>query len=572
MFGRTIIFIYGGLRLYKALYRKWRPSVFEDVVGQPNITATLKNEVIAGRIAHAYLFTGSRGTGKTTCAKILAKAVNCLNPQNGNPCNECEICRGIDDGSILDVSEIDAASNNKVDDARVLREEIVFRPAAAKYRVYIIDEAHMLTNQAFNALLKTLEEPPSYVIFILATTEVHKIPATIISRCQRFDFQRIPLDDIAARVTFVAQQEKIEIDPEAAQMIARVSDGGLRDALSLLDQCAGSGHVSEDTVALAAGLTSRDYLFKLSDAVKKRDSASAMRIIDELYSSSKNIERLCEELISHFRDIMVVKTVENPFDLINCRSDEREKLQNTAKDFPIESILHALDTLQASLGDLKYSASGRVGMETCLLRLCNPELDTTNAALARRIKILEDKLASGSFAAAPARQSAAVEPQLNLGAEQAAQAEKTETENKSAAAEKRKALAVDKPKPEIPREQETPAIPNTEKQLDCWADVLEELKNTDRPLFGVLKDSNAVISGNFVLIEPNNALFAGLIKSKDHQSPIIEAIRKITGTPYRVGIYKKDLKKAPKKDDAPADGLDEIFNNAEKAGIDIHEQ
>ena len=383
--------------MYQALYRKWRPRVFEDVAGQPNITATLKNEITAGRVAHAYIFTGSRGTGKTTCAKIFAKAVNCVNPHDGDPCNACEICRGVDDGSLLDVVEIDAASNNGVDSIRELREETVYTPASAKYRVYIIDEAHMLSTGAFNALLKTLEEPPDYVIFILATTEVHKVPATVLSRCQRFDFRRIPQEDIVARITHVAKAESIDLAPDAAAMIARLSDGALRDALSLLDQCAGRGTVDEERVAAAAGLTGRSYLFELSDAVLSGDSAAALRIIDGLYASSKDVERLCEELLAHFRDLMVVRTVKNPFDIVTCRTDEREKLQKTADGFSVEVLLHAMDTLQSSLETLKRSASGRVGMETCLLRLCNPQLDTSNAALLRRIDTLEERLASGNY-------------------------------------------------------------------------------------------------------------------------------------------------------------------------------
>ena len=296
--------------MYQVLYRKWRPQVFSDVAGQPHVTDTLRRELQEGRLSHAYLFTGSRGTGKTTCAKILAKAVNCLHPVDGNPCNECEICKGIDSGSILDVIEIDAASNNGVDNIRDLREEANFTPVAAKYRVYIIDEVHMLSIGAFNALLKTLEEPPSYVLFILATTEVHKLPATILSRCQRFDFRRIPPEDIAARLEYVAGQEGMELAHDAALLIARIADGALRDALSLLDQCAGrSKQITVEIVSEAAGLAGRGHLYELSAALRAEDSARRSPCLDELHQGSCDMERLCGDLIDHFRNLMIAKTV-----------------------------------------------------------------------------------------------------------------------------------------------------------------------------------------------------------------------------------------------------------------------
>ena len=283
--------------LYQVLYRKWRPQKFDDVSGQPQVTQTLKNEVKNGRINHAYLFTGSRGTGKTTCAKILAKAVNCLNPQNGEPCCECEICRGIDDGSILDVVEMDAASNRGIDDIRGVIDEAQFTPAKAKYRVYIIDEVHMLTDQAFNALLKTLEEPPEHVIFILATTEVHKLPSTILSRCQRFDFNRISPEYICERLKYVAENENASIDDDAAMMISAISDGAMRDALSLMDRCLGiSADITTDVVRNCAGLAKKDYLFELSTACINKNTSKALEVLSELHKESKDMARLCDEL------------------------------------------------------------------------------------------------------------------------------------------------------------------------------------------------------------------------------------------------------------------------------------
>lgn len=595
MFGCIIIIFLGDGLLYQALYRKWRPKVFEDVAGQPNITAALKNEVMAGRIAHAYIFTGSRGTGKTTCAKILAKAVNCLDPHGGDPCNECENCRGIDSGSLLDVVEIDAASNNGVDNIRELREETVYTPASAKYRVYIIDEAHMLSTGAFNALLKTLEEPPAYVIFILATTEVHKIPATVMSRCQRFDFRRIPEKDIVERLLYVAEREKIDCTGEAAEMIARLSDGALRDALSLLDQCAGSGPVDEKSVAEAAGLTGRDYLFELSDAIKNHDSAAAFRVIDGLYASAKDVERLCEELIAHFRDLMVVKTVKNPFDIVACRGDERVRLENTAAGFSVESILYALDALQAALDTLRRSASGRVGMESCLLRLCNPQLDTSAAALLARIEELEEKAAGGAFipSAVPAGPAGFDSPESGkeartqpappfgvsgaarsngpqgAGSEPAELIEQPAVPQAAPADTGGSAESADFASGTLPPKEGLPSPdPSADVPLDSWAEVLETLKKRDAPLYGVLRESSAIIRGGFVLIDPNNQLFAGLIKSQDHQRPLVEAVRRVTGRQYKVGIFKKGLE--VKK--APADELDELLDNASRAGIDVREQ
>ncbi len=292
--------------MYRALYRKWRPQQFEDVVGQRAIVTALKNQIAAGRVGHAYLFTGVRGTGKTTCAKIFAKAVNCLHPQNGDPCGECEICKGIDNGSLLDVVEMDAASNNGVDDIRDLRDETAYTPSACQYKVYIIDEVHMLSTAAFNALLKTLEEPPAHVIFILATTEIQKVPATILSRCQRYDFTRIGPEDIAQRVEYIAGQEGLELSGEGAELISRLADGALRDALSILDTCAGvTAKIDADVVRRMAGVTDRSYLFQISDALEAQDAAAALAQLAQLRQQSVDVKRLTEELIAHYRALML---------------------------------------------------------------------------------------------------------------------------------------------------------------------------------------------------------------------------------------------------------------------------
>ena len=332
--------------MYQVLYRKWRPQVFSDVAGQPHVTDTLRRELQEGRLSHAYLFTGSRGTGKTTCAKILAKAVNCCTC-DGNPCNECEICKGIDSGSILDVIEIDAASNNGVDNIRDLREEANFTPVAAKYRVYIIDEVHMLSIGAFNALLKTLEEPPSYVLFILATTEVHKLPATILSRCQRFDFRRIPPEDIAARLEYVAGQEGMELAHDAALLIARIADGALRDALSLLDQCAGRSKQITVEIVSEAAVSQAAAISMSSPRLSARRIAPGAHPARRAASGSCDMERLCGDLIDHFRNLMIAKTVPTLGELIICTEGELQQIQVEAEGFSMEAILSALDLLQA---------------------------------------------------------------------------------------------------------------------------------------------------------------------------------------------------------------------------------
>ncbi len=379
--------------MYRVLYRKWRPQTFKDVSGQPHITDTLMNEVKENRLAHAYLFTGSRGTGKTSCAKILSKAINCLNPVHGNPCNECEICRGIDEGSVLDVVEIDAASNRGIDDIRALREESAFTPAQAKFRVYIIDEVHMLTIEAFNALLKTLEEPPEHIVFILATTEVQKLPSTILSRCQRFDFRRISVDSIVDRLKYVASQENVSIDNTAATLIARIADGGMRDALSIFDRCLSiSENVDEKVVSDAAGIMSKDYLFALSTAFKNKDTSKALSIIDELHNSSCDTERLCTELTNHFRSLLVIKSVNNPENILVSTNEELEELKNISDLFSIEEILSIMNILSATIASIKVTQNRRVETEMAIIKICSPEVSTDLSALYARIAKLEQKL------------------------------------------------------------------------------------------------------------------------------------------------------------------------------------
>ncbi len=379
--------------MYRVLYRKWRPKVFADVIGQPQVTTTIASQVKENRLSHAYLFTGSRGTGKTTCAKIFSKAVNCLNPVNGDPCNECEICKGIDAGSVLDIVEIDAASNRGIEDIRILRDEVNFTPSQAKYRVYIIDEVHMLTIEAFNALLKTLEEPPEHVKFILATTEVHKLPATILSRCQRFDFRRIEPQYIAERLKYVAGEEGAELSHDAAMLIARIADGGMRDALSLLDRCISvSDKVDVDTVSASAGLMGREHIYSLVRAVADGDTAKCLMILDELHKGSCDTERLVTELIDRFRGFLIVKTVKNPENLLVCTDEELTEIKEIAERFTKESVLYALNILTAAADAMRKTQNRRIEAEMALIRLTRPETDESVSALSVRISQLEKEI------------------------------------------------------------------------------------------------------------------------------------------------------------------------------------
>ncbi len=380
--------------MYRVLYRKWRPKVFADVIGQPQVTVTLSSQIKENRLSHAYLFTGSRGTGKTTCAKIFAKAVNCLAPVNGDPCNECEICRGIDAGSVLDIFEIDAASNRSIDDIRALKEEVNFTPSQAKFRVYIIDEVHMLTIEAFNALLKTLEEPPSHVKFVLATTEVHKLPSTILSRCQRFDFRRIEPQDIAERLEYITGEEGAVIEHEAALLIARISDGGMRDALSLLDRCISvSERITVDTVSACAGLMGREHIYSLVRAIGAGDTARCLELLDELHKGSCDTERLVSELIDRFRSFLIVKTVASPENLIVSTAQELEEIREISRLFTKEAVLYALDVLTSASEAMRKTQNRRIEAEMALIRLSRPESDDSSAALLVRIAQLEKEIA-----------------------------------------------------------------------------------------------------------------------------------------------------------------------------------
>ena len=385
--------------MYQALYRKYRPKTFDDVVGQEHITETLKKQVETGRLSHAYLFIGTRGTGKTTCAKILAKAVNCEHPVNGNPCNQCAACRGIDDGSILDVVELDAASNNGVDNVRALRDEAVFSPASVRKRVYIVDEVHMLSNSAFNALLKILEEPPEHLMFILATTELHKVPATILSRCQRHSFKRIPVDTITARLNFVAQQEHLNLQPDAAALLARMADGGMRDALTLLDQCCGNECISTDAVISAIGLAGNLRTAQLLRSVAVGDTAGALEQFRELWQDGKDPSALLDELSMLQRDLLMQAVAPRGGRELLSGAYDPVTLEELSGAFSSAQLLANLQSIQQTLGAMASQPNPRIAAELCLIRLCRPELCDDVPTLCARMDKLEQTVYSGAFPA-----------------------------------------------------------------------------------------------------------------------------------------------------------------------------
>ena len=559
--------------MYRVLYRKWRPAVFTDVSGQEHITSTLQNEVSSGRLNHAYLFTGSRGTGKTTCAKILAKAVNCLNPQNGNPCGECEICKGIDDGSILDIVEMDAASNRKIDDIRQIIDEVQFKPAKCKYRVYIVDEVHMLTTEAFNALLKTLEEPPEHVIFILATTEVHKLPQTIRSRCQRFDFHRIPPKAIADRVEYVVSQENAEITESAALMLASVADGALRDALSLLESClAVSSHIDEDVVRNAAGLVSKTYLFELATAIINKNPTRSLEIIDRLYSESKDMARLCDELVEHFRALMLIKTIKNPRDILIMSDDEFEQAVTQSDYLSLADIVFYMDVLSRAYQRMGRGTGDRTELEMALVKLSATELDGTVEALTARVTALEKAVKRGITVnyAQPAQQSVQAE------AAQSASVPNTQTEVEEPFAKpepEHKKAPVAKPAPEVKPVAQRASV-NLDELYDNavpfarWVEVVDSLKSVSRSIAAAFAGSTAYESGNYLLIDTNNELAFDLLRQNGRRTEIKQTLLELTGKNYSLGPYKRSTPKKVEK----TDPLNSLVQSLEGSGVEITQE
>ena len=571
--------------MYQVLYRKWRPKTFSDVSGQEHITTTLLNELSTNRLNHAYLFTGSRGTGKTTCAKILAKAVNCLHPVNGNPCGECEICKGIDSGGILDVTEMDAASNRKIDDIRQIIDEVQFKPSKCKYRVYIIDEVHMLTTEAFNALLKTLEEPPEHAIFILATTEVHKLPQTILSRCQRFDFHRIPPRAIADRLLYVASQEGVTLSDGAALLAASVADGALRDALSLLDRCiAISSDIDEDVVRSAAGLARKTYLFELANCVINKNTAKALEIVNRLYGESKDMARLCDELLSHFRTLMLIKSVKYPRDIIIMADDEFEQAQVQSDYLSLADIVYYMDVLSRAYQNMGRGTGDRTELEMAVVKLSSAELDGTVEALTARVTALEKAVKKGIRVNCVPEQVQAVsqpvqseppkpevqksEPEKVQEVKPVVETEKDEpvaptTKIQGQPAQEQPVLTASAPKKAVQRQSvDLDAIYNNAQPFPDWAEVVNNMKPVSRAIAAAFANSSAYTSGKYMLIDTDNEMAFELLKNNERRQEIRQLIFETTGQHYNLGPYKRPSAKQEDKTD-PVDRLVESLQGSD---------
>ena len=609
--------------MYRALYRKWRPQRFEDVVGQRAIVTALKNQITANRVGHAYLFTGVRGTGKTTCAKIFAKAVNCLHPVNGDPCGECEICKGIDNGSILDVVEMDAASNNGVDDIRDLRDETAYTPSACKYKVYIIDEVHMLSTAAFNALLKTLEEPPAHVIFILATTEIQKVPATILSRCQRYDFTRIGPEDIARRVEYIAGEEKLELSPDGAELIARLADGALRDALSILDTCAGvTAKIDADVVRRMAGVTDRSYLFRISDALEAQDGATALAQLAQLRQQSVDVKRLTEELIAHYRALMLAALPGGQRLLSGVSPEEEALYLEKGPQLGQRETIRAIRALGSALEHMTRGSDQRIELELALFGLSEPPQQPQAVPVQAAPRAAAQPAAPQPFASAtavqpfasaptpqppipsvPVVQSAAepkpvkAEPSVpsEISVEQTSPVQTEELpplpeeppvqqagmlpwdEPAAQAAQPAAPVPADVepvPQPEPPKPAPTPAAkPVPEKPQDAgqegtalypyWPQVVQQLQEKDPMLYTYLRKSKAYFDGTRVLIDGGKTFRDFIRANKDSQRLIKKLIKDVSGTAVPIGPYE------PKSAGKTVSNAEQSLRALEKLGLDV---
>ena len=533
-----ILFQRGEIRLYQALYRKWRPKTFDEVIGQEHITETLKNQVRTGHLSHAYIFIGTRGTGKTTCARILAKAVNCEHPVNGNPCNQCRFCRGIDDGSILDIVELDAASNTGVDNVRELKEEAIFSPAAAKKRVYIIDEVHMLSMQAFNALLKIIEEPPPHLMFILATTELQKVPATVLSRCQRHSFRRIPTERLSAYLQEIAARENLNLDQTAAMQIGRLAEGGVRDALSILDQCSGAGDITVQNVFETMGLAGNRSLVALLQAALQRDSAQALHLFQQIWMDGKEPAGFLNELNGLLRDVLIVKAAgKGASDLISGNF-ERNDLDAFAEKMTREEILSCNETLQNALVRIKSVRNPRAVAELCVVSLCDNRLGDSVASLRARISRLEETVGAGFVPQTPV--SAAENGAGNAADNVSAAAAKPQIESRSEAAGVRTGSGIEMNPVPVPEEtgdsplESMPAPP--EKQgvpEDPAAAILQEarLKLPMEIRFAV-DDSlrfRVKLQNQTLILEAVQGFLLERIKRQEIRTIFLEAAQKVLG-------------------------------------------
>ncbi len=590
---------------YKALYRKYRPTNFDDVVGQEHITQTLKNEIITGRLSHAYLLMGSRGTGKTTCAKLIAKAVNCLFPNDGSPCGVCESCVGIDSGAVMDVLEIDAASNNGVDNIRELREEAVFLPANVRYRVYIIDEAHMLSVGAVNALLKIMEEPPSHVIFILATTELHKIPVTILSRCQRFDFKQIDHETLAGRLQTICNLENISVTPDALLLLAKLAQGGMRDAISLLELAyAHSEQITEDTVIEVCGLAADEYIFSIAENLLSRKPVELYNEI--LSASAKGVEydRLCGQLIAHFRNLMLCMVMENPDELIVCSAKVLEQLKAQASTTDQARVLHILGDLQSCAHNISTGGMSQYELELVLSRLCDETPATAHGAtqgedvssavikkLEKRINTLEARLYSIVSGNNAAENSTTAKPQATdrevAPATTKAVSRSVSDLAKNATpfeqwAEVIASLGAKNPAVKAALDGSSAFISGSYLLIDCQNPVFKQMINDNDfeviaslgaknpAVKAALDGSSAFISGSYLLIDCQNPVFKQMINDNDFTKKTIKnVVFDITGKMYSIAPYIGTVQSTATE--AVASPLDRLISKAELGGITVNE-
>ena len=608
--------------MYRALYRKWRPQRFEDVVAQRGIVTALRNQVASGRVGHAYLFTGVRGTGKTTCAKIFAKAVNCLHPKDGDPCGECEICKGIDNGSILDVVEMDAASNNGVDDIRDLRDETAYTPSACHYKVYIIDEVHMLSTAAFNALLKTLEEPPAHVIFILATTEIQKVPATILSRCQRYDFTRIGPEDIAQRVEYIAGQEGLELTTDGAELISRLADGAMRDALSILDTCAGvTAKIDADVVRRMAGVTDRSYLFRISDALEAQDGAAALAQLAALRQQSVDVKRLTEELIAHYRALMLAALPGGQSLLSGVSPEEEAQYLEKGPQLGQREAVRAIRTLGNALEHMTRGSDQRIELELALFTLSEPPQTAPAAAVSvqaaapaapvvRPFVSAPARSAPQPFVSAPVTSPSAVQEPLPAPAPEPTPAPEEPSVSPASVPEESAPAPVEEELPpppdeppvaesaplpwdepaapvtaplpeETPAEAPAPAAPAPEYTADPalsrprkvaaeginpfeqWSEVVKLLQEKDPMLHSYLRKSKAYFDGTRVLIDGGKTFRDFIRVNKDSQRLIKKLIAQVSGVAVPIGPYE------PRTAAKHTSNAEQSLHALEKLGLEV---
>lgn len=539
--------------MYQALYRKWRPQTFADVIGQQHITDTLRAQLQSGRLSHAYLFTGTRGTGKTTCAKILARAVNCEHPVNGDPCNECAACRGILDGSVLDVTEIDAASNNGVDNIRDLRDETRYTPAQVRKRVFIIDEVHMLSIGAFNALLKTLEEPPEHVLFILATTELHKVPATILSRCQRFDFRRIGAEDISRRLLDVAAGEGIALTEGAARLIARLADGAMRDALSMLDRAAAAGAVDEKTVTAALGVMGQDDGIRLAEHLKTGDLAAAVGLLDEYYNAGRDLASVYDQMLGLIRDALLVKTSKTDVSVLISPAYSVKTLQALCDGLASSTLIAWSRIISDSLDHMRTAANRRVEAELCAVRLCSLGADNYDT-LGGRVEALEEKLKNGvpvqMVPAAAAQQAGDVPPPPSD--------------------DDAPPLPGDEDAPDWAREEDGTAADTPKQEVTLWSQwqpLLEAL--TGKINIGahtnIKLSAKGVLEDNALVILCEDKMTAILAAKEPTISVIREQAAKLNGAPIKVKVREAGEELVVKKNIA----VDELIDRAKSMDIQV---